>query len=224
MTLPHRNDKCVNRIFTSVLTAFIFFSISCFDLNAQVNYGKEFRHLSCSEKRWVILHPFIAKKTFRLSIRAREAANEMLNDSLLDQDVSGGQNDAWRHTFWMALLSQHICWRKARGLGKAHEKGNYREFKKRKAEEGVLPDSVSRAMDLFNNEIGIAIGRANEKLPEEDLKKAVRDSVLAGKAKVVLKNEKGEVLNCDGYVIDEKKYFHVWNIPKCLVNSDYRKK
>src|SRR6185369_7369148 len=126
------------------LYKFIFALILFFCLflkgEAQISYREEFHKLSCPEKRWVIFHLFIAKKTFRLTQLARATSKELAKSPSLDGDENGGQVDAFRHAYWMALLSQHICWRKARSLGKAHEKGNYREFKKGKTEEGLLPD------------------------------------------------------------------------------------
>jgi hypothetical protein len=189
---------------------------------AQTNYREGFRQLSCPEKWWVVFHPFIAKKTFRLTQEARDAAKKIVANQLLDGDENGGQVDAFRHAYWMALLSQHICWRKARWLGNAHEKGNYIDFKKHRLEEGILPDSASGAMDLFNNKTGIEIGRANKKLIAEDLQKAVRDSILSGKMKVIYKNRNGEALDCDSKLIDLQKYRGKWNIPKCLMSSNYR--
>jgi len=206
-------------LFTGI--CFLFFHIHA---AAQINYHKEFQRLSCPEKRWVIFHPFIARKSFRLTLEAREAAREMLKDSLLDKNTNGGQNDAFRHAYWMALLSQHICWRKAIRLGKAHEKGDYIRFKKGIAEEGALPDSASGAMDLFNNTVGAEIGRSNKKIPADELKIMVRDAVLAGKMKVISEDLKGEALDCDGNVIDLSQYQHQWNIPKCLVSSDHGRK
>ncbi len=205
------------------LNAAFCFLFSLQQLSAQTNYyHKKFHELSRPEKWWVFFHPFIAKKSFRLTEDARSAAKEIVKNQLLDGDENGGQVDAFRHSYWMALLSQHICWRKARWLGNAHEKGNYLDFKKHRLEEGMLPDSVSGAMDLYNNKTGIEIGRANKKLPEEELKKVVRDSILVGKMKVIYKNGNNEPLDCDGKRIDPEKYKHEWDIPKCLLNSNYR--
>ena len=89
-------------------------------------------------------------------------------------------------------------------------------------EEGTLPDSASGAMDLFNNSVGIEIGRANKKVPTEELKSMVRDSILAGKMKVIYKNRNGEALDCDSKLIDAEKSRNQWNIPKCIMNSNYR--
>jgi hypothetical protein len=213
--------KCSRFRVTFILHIF-WFLCSYQGSNAQDNSRQEFHKLSCPEKRWVIFHLFIAKKTFRLTQQARAVAKKVAQDPLLDGDENGGQVDAFRHAYWMALLSQHICWRKARRLGIAHEKGNYREFKKHQLEEGALPDSAAGAMDLFNNNVGIEIGRANKKLSEEELRKAVRDSVLAGKMQIIRKNKNGEPFDCDGNKIDLQKYQHQWNIPKCLVKSGTR--
>ena len=203
-----------------ILNVCILFSYKTCE--AQFNYKNEFRQLSCPEKRWVLFHPFIAKKTFRLTQKARAISKEMAKNSLLDGDENGGQVDAFRHAYWMALLSQNICWRKARGLGKAHEKGNYNDFKKLRMEEGALPDSASGVMDLFNNETGIALGKTNKKLPEEELINVVRDAVIIGKMKIIRKDNHGETLDCEGNLIDIRKYQHQWNIPKCLVDSDFK--
>ncbi len=89
-------------------------------------------------------------------------------------------------------------------------------------EEGALPDSASGAMDLFNNEAGIEIGRLNQKLPEEELIITVRAEVLAGKMKVIRRDRHGEALDCDGNKINIQDYQHQWNIPKCLVESDFK--
>src|SRR5438045_3039471 len=93
----------------SVTFCFLF---SFGQLNAQTNYREGFHRLSRPEKWWVIFHPFIDKKTFRLTQDARSAAGEIVKEQLLDGDENGGQVDAFRHAYWMALLSQHICWRK----------------------------------------------------------------------------------------------------------------
>jgi len=217
MVSQSKKHTWIRILYLDIIFCFLFLQ-----LNAQTNYREGFHQLSCPEKWWVIFHPFIAKKTFRLTQQARNASKQIVKNQLLDGDENGGQVDAFRHAYWMALLSQHICWRKARWLGNAHEKGNYLDFKKHRLEEGALPDSVSGAMDLFNNKIGIEIGRANKKLPDPELQTIVRDSIFSGKMKVIYKNGIGEPMDCDSKRIDMEKYQHEWNIPKCLMNSNYR--
>ena len=94
-----------------------------------------FLHLSCPEKWWVVTHPFVANKARKITTGVIRISEEMKKDSLLDGDADGGQVDAFRHAYWMASLSQKIYWKKAIALGKAHEKGDYRKFSKRKVDD-----------------------------------------------------------------------------------------
>ncbi|MBK6839510.1 MAG: hypothetical protein IPG90_15685 [Bacteroidetes bacterium] len=68
------------------------------------------------------ISPVHRKKTWKITEQARMETKSLLLDSRLDGDEDGGQLDAFRHAFWMASLSQKICWRKALKLGIAHEK------------------------------------------------------------------------------------------------------
>ena len=204
----------------------LFFSLfsSVYYSNAQVVW-KSFWQLSCPEKYWVVIHPFVANKVSILTKEAIVTGHEMKQDTLFDGDESGGQVDAFRHSYWMALLSQKISQKKARSLGKAHEKGNYRKYKKRKAdEEFIIPDSISGVMDLFNNNIGIMIGFQNQKLSCDSLKIVIKTAVLEGKMKIISKNLKGFFLDCNGNVIEQKSLLNSWNNPKCLIPSNIRSK
>jgi len=182
---------------------------------------KSFWKLSCPEKTWVLTHPFIAAKSRKLTSEALKVTEQIKKDSTFDSDGSGGQVDAFRHAYWMALLSQKICWKKALSLGRAHEKGNYQKFKKRKNdEEGSKPDSVSSVMDLFNNEIGALIGCQYSKLSTDSLQKIIEKKVKKGDLRVIFKNKDGLPLDCKGKIIDMKRYSDRWDIPKCLIPSD----
>ena len=182
---------------------------------------KSFRQLSCPEKWWAVIHPFVANKARKITADVIRVSEEMKKDSLLDGEADGGQVDAFRHSYWMAALSQKICWKKAIALGKAHEKGDYRKFKKGKLEdENVLPDSISGAMDLFNDRIGASIGYLNQDLDPDNLKKMIRSNIIQGKMKIISKNIEGKFLDCSGNVLAVELYLNVWNIPKCLVASD----
>ena len=203
--------------FFFLTTCFIFFLNTSFSQNTRLS----FHQLSCPEKWWIITHPFVANKAKKISIDAVAVAHEMKKDTVFDGDESGGQVDAFRHAYWMASLSQKICWRKALALGKAHEKDAYKKFKKGKIEdENEIPDSISCVMDLYNNNIGIDIGRRNQDLNKEDLKKLIRSKIVQGKMKIISKNKKGEFLDCTGNVVDVMQYKKSWYIPKCLVDSN----
>lgn len=170
---------------------------------------------------WVVLHPFIASKTRKLTNEAVSVSNEMKKDSALDGDASGGQVDAFRHGYWMALLSKNICWKKALRLGKAHEKGSFKKYKKGITdEEGSRPDSVSSEMDLYNNNVGITLGRSNRKVSNDNLRMIVKNAVLSGKMMIIFKNAEGIALDSLGKPIDFSGLENYWRVPKILVSSD----
>src|ERR1700751_2546470 len=73
---------------------------------------KSFRSLSYPEKLWVIEHPFVAKKAFHCTQRARLVTDSLEKTGIL-KDGNGGQLDAFRHAYWMALLVQKISPHKA---------------------------------------------------------------------------------------------------------------
>ncbi|TND09297.1 MAG: hypothetical protein FD123_1384 [Bacteroidetes bacterium] len=205
-----------------ILLLSCFFS---FSLAAQNNM-QSFRGLSAPEKRWVIFHPFIAKKAHRISLHARAVTDSLAKAKALDGDAAGGQLDAFRHVYWMALLTKKTSARKARKLGKAHEKGNYLAFKKGAVEDGAQPDSASMIMDLKNNEYGISWGKRAGKydgvrhvFPDVSTRRTIY-FIETGEAWIISKDAEGYVLDCDGNRVDMEKWKGKWDIPKCVVKSN----
>lgn len=190
------------------------------DISAQKSAVKAFCELSHPEKRWVFFHPFVAKRAWRITTEIRDLVALPALDSLLDGDRNGGQIDAFRHCYWQARLSQEMRWRKALRLGEAHEKANYLSYKKKKYEDGVVPDSVSSAMDRFNNRLGAKLGCENRAMTPADLQKLVIQYIKSGKAMKILKNSHGEYIDCQGKVLSPDTVRLEWNSPKCLVPSD----
>jgi len=179
---------------------------------------QQFKKLSCSEKRWVVFHPFVAKEALNISLEARNVTAEIKQQQLLKGMGNGDQLDAFRHTYWMARLAQEIHWRKAKRLGKAHEKGNYRQFKKGKLEDGALPDKISTEMDLFNNEVGLILGKSNK---EQELKNEVIKLIKEGKCKTVKTDADGNFLDENNNIISLEELKGKWENRKVLVDSDY---
>jgi hypothetical protein len=204
----------------SVISGFIFLLLISPESFSQ-STKQQFKKLSCPEKWWICTHPFVAKKALRISLEARAVAENMQTDTAVGHSKEGGRTDAFRHAYWMARLSQEMCWRKARRLGKAHEKGNYLAFKKQKTEEGEAPDSIASAMDLYNNETGIAIGRKNKQMNREKLQLLIRQLISEGKMKFIRKDALGNWLDCEGRIVDLQLYQHIWNTPRCLVDSNH---
>jgi hypothetical protein len=181
-----------------------------------------FLKLSCPEKRWVICHPFISKKILLISDTAVSETKMLVSDTTLDGDLNGGQLDAFRHSFWMAKITQHFGARKALSLGKAHEKGNYRYFKKHRTEDGTVPDFESCQMDLQNNETGIEIGKNNPQLSSADIVSLIISKIRDGKLVIIKKDKQGRYLTCDEHVLNH--ITNTWKTGKCLTPSNYGRK
>ncbi|OSY88966.1 hypothetical protein WH52_04705 [Tenacibaculum holothuriorum] len=187
----------------------------------QTNWQK-FKNLSGPKKMWVFFHPFKAKKALNVSREANRVSDSIKNSPLLDKDGAGGQVDAFRHAYWMACLRQEIGESAARSLGKAHEKENYQTYKKRKLEDGVIPDKVSSEMDLFNNEIGLSLAIKGNKTSQKGLVYRIINAIKSGKLRVIKKDKKGRFLTCDGALISKEKLKGKWENDKCLVKSNYK--
>jgi hypothetical protein len=138
----------------------------------------------------------------------------------LDNFNNGGKLDAFRHVFFMAAFAQKIKIKKLKKLGIAHEKGNYRQFKKHQNEEGERPDSLSNVMDLKNNDLGLKIGSENKKISLADLKELVINEIKNGKAQIIKRNKQEMYVECNDQIIDMQLYKGKWFVPKCLVPSN----
>ena len=178
-----------------------------------------FKKLSCPEKKWVALHPVKAIKARHITKEVLLVVDSVKQSELIGTDNNGGRLDAFKHAYWMGRLTQTIGAKAARKLGIAHEKGNYFQYKSHMLEDSALPDSVSSAMDLNNNELGISRGiklRSNSYLLRKTLLVSAADDFLY----TIKKDDKGNFLTCEGTIIGMKDWTGKWNIPKCLVISD----
>lgn len=188
-------------------------------ITAQSIFSQFFK-LSCAEKTWTLTHLFKAKKAFRITTEARQQTQLIRQENQLDSFPHGGTLDAFRHTFWMASLTQHIGARAARSLGKAHERGNYRAFRKGKTEDGVMQDATAVEMDLFNNEVGINIGKENIAASTDTLKNKVLLAIKAGQLKILKRSSTGELVTCDGDSVPlQNRSKKDWKLPYCLIPS-----
>ncbi|WP_435261025.1 DUF6973 domain-containing protein [Tenacibaculum sp. nBUS_03] len=203
-------------MFKKILFLFIFTSTSLFSQSS----WEKFRKLSFPKKMWVLSHPFKAKKALLISKEATKVADSIKKSPLLDGDPSGGEVDAFRHAFWMARLRQKIGENAARSLGRAHEKENYQTFKKRKLEDGVVPDQISSCMDLFNNDVGLTFTKKGSVTPKQGLIYQIINAMHQGRLKVIKKDKQGKFLTCKGDVISDESLLGKWENKKCLVFSN----
>ncbi len=177
--------------------------------------------LSKPERTWVTFHPFKAKRAYSVSLEVLRVKDSIQKtNSMIGNDNSGGKLDAFKHSYWMARLTQDIGKRAAYTLGKAHEKGNYQTYQKRKLEDGLLPDKPSTDMDLYNNKVGIKVGSAFKKVSKEVLMQKLTDSLKIGKLRILSKDQDGDFLDCSGKKIPLDSLKNKWETKKCLVPSD----
>ncbi|WP_405610591.1 DUF6973 domain-containing protein [Polaribacter sp. Asnod1-A03] len=200
-----------------ILLSTILLSLQTF---SQSNF-KKFLKLSCPLKTWVIFHPFKAKRALEISDETKKVADSIAKTNLLDGDISGGRVDAFRHAYWMATLQQKLGKRAALSLGKAHEKDNYKTYKKRKLEEGVLPDKISSEMDLYNNNIGVKLSTKGDLISKNNLISKIVKAIKDGKMKIIKKDKNGNFLTCKDQLISKDSLKGKWENNKCLVLSNY---
>lgn len=202
----------------------LFFTVISLSLKSQQTSAfKKFSKLSRPEKCWAFQHPFILKKTWNITQEVLKITDSIAGVITLDGDKNGGQVDAFRHAYWMASLAQHIGWRRALKLGRAHEKANYIDFKKHKLEDGTHPDKAGSNMDLYNNKVGAVIGKENKNIFGKDLQIIIIDAIKAGKMKIVKKDSIGNFLDEKGNIIPADSLQGKWENAKCLVDSNKEK-
>ncbi|MCK6649016.1 MAG: hypothetical protein L6Q66_05130 [Bacteroidia bacterium] len=181
----------------------------------------KFSRLSAPEKRWVLLHPFVAKKAFKITQHVMHDVDSLKNIGTIGKDNNGGKLDAFKHAYWMTSLSFSIGKKKALKLGIAHEKGNYIQWKRKLLEDSLLPDSISSEMDKQNNAIGIQLSTECKHLHfKGEIFDLVMNALKSGRLVVIKKDDKGNYLTCDGLVVNMFDWKGRWSIPKCLVPSN----
>jgi len=196
-----------------------YFCILFFILAVSPGFSQSFKNLSAPEKRWALLHPVKAKKAAIITKQVQKDVDSIKQTGIIGSDNNGGTLDAFKHAYWMALLSKSIGIKNALKIGRAHEKGNYLQFKKRQQEDAILPDSVSCEMDLFNNTVGAHIYGNCKTTDNITIQKKLLVALKEGKLKVIKKDTSGAFLTCDGSIILLSEWKGKWAIPKCLISS-----
>lgn len=195
------------------------FLIICSNLKAQTNW-EHFKKQSPPIKMWVLLHSFKAEKAHKISLEVQKISDSIVKTNLLDKDASGGQVDAFRHAFWMAMLQSEIGKCAAKSLGKAYERANYKSFKKRKLENGILPDKPAMKMDLYNNKVGLKFSKKGDSISAKSLIYKISNAILRGDLMVLKKDSLGNYLTCNNEIIPKEELLHKWKNNKCLVSSN----
>ncbi len=181
--------------------------------------AQSFGKLSRPEKCWVLFHPFKAKKAAKVTREVNAVVDSVRKSGVIGTDNLGGKLDAFKHAYWMASLALEIGGVQALKLGKAHEKGNYLQFKHHSVEDAALPDSISSVMDLRNNEFGVSAVDKCGNVSKLTVQKKIMDGFAMGKLMVIKKDERGNYMTCAGDVIPMNEWKGKWGIPKCLEPS-----
>jgi len=193
-----------------------FFLLFSFSIYSQSKFSK----LSRPEKIWVFAHPFVAKKVMLASKHVLVVTDSISKLGIIGNDNNGGRLDAFKHCYWMVYLSFKIGTRKSLKLGKAHEKGNYLQWKKKLLEDSILPDSVSSEMDLKNNNEGIRIYKDCKHIHfKAELIAKTLQELAEGKLFIIKKDTNKNYLTCDNQLIQLDEWKGKWSIPKCLIAS-----
>lgn len=170
---------------------------------------------------WAITHPLSASKIKKIHRECQVIYQNKELKQRLDSFANGGKIDAFRHIFFMVAFHQKVKTSALRKLGIAHENQNYRQYLKGEENGEWRHDSLSMVMDLYNNEVALQVNATSEKIPLEELKEQVIQIIQNGKALILKRNQKGDLIRCDGSLIHKGEFSDAWYIPKCLVSSDY---
>lgn len=198
-----------------------FYTFFFLFLSANLFSQASFRKLSRPEKCWAFFHPLKAKKAAKVTREIQIVVDSVKRSGVIGADNNGGSLDAFKHGYWMASVAVAIGRKQALKLGKAHEKGNYFQFKKQELEDVALPDSISSVMDLRNNEFGVSAMGKSRNLSQLTIQKIIMDGLATGKLTIIKKDEFGNFLTCDGAVISIKDWKGKWGNPKCLIPLVY---
>lgn len=205
-----------------IILAFLLVSFAPLSANSQQLF-KYFFRASCAEKCWFICHPFSAGNAIRASRQAVVLTDSIISNKLLDSIPAGGQVDAFRHGIWMALMVQTMPEKRALKLGIAHERSNYKWFKKGMLEDGEIICEAFCRMDSLNNRTGASIGSRNKGADVSCLVQKTVAEIQRGMFVVLWMSDKKEFYDCSGKRIDLELYKGQWEIPICLVQSDHSK-
>jgi hypothetical protein len=201
-----------------ILLALLLTLVSFNFTSAQSNW-ENFKKQSAPIKKWILLHPFKAKKAYVISLEAQKVADSISKTNVLDGDAASGQVDAFRHAYWMAHLNQKIGKCAALSLGRAYERANKKSFRKsrRKAEISSY-DKPSKQMDLFNNKIGVTFSKKKIAFSKRELIFQLITSIKKGEFKILKKDALGNYVDCANNSISEVNLI-LWNNTKCLIDS-----
>lgn len=205
----------VLRYFICSMCVFFIFNFNSFSQNRK----EIIKSLSLKDKIWVIRNYSSMKKAYKISLDVLKTMDSLNKQNFLGGNTEGGKFDAFRHIYWTYSLTKEIGEEKTRRVGEIYEIYNRYIFNN---SDYSGYDSVSMAMDLFNNEIGIELEKS--KIADSLIFNEITNIILSGKAKIVKKNALEQSLDENDNVIPEEEWKKKWINNRKLVNSNYKLK
>lgn len=200
-------------MYKGIVSGFVF--LLCF--SSQNMYAQNMS-IGWAEKCWALSHPFKIKDAYRITFEVKSICDSLAYNHGITGNA-GGKLDAFRHTYWMALLRQFMSRNACLKLGIAHEKTNYKQFVKLDRMDENRPDSTFCVMDLHNNKQGVFIGEQLKGRSKSDITESIVEAYNSGKLKVCRLSKDNEFLDCDGNRIQLEDFKDSWHMPRCLINS-----
>lgn len=205
----------VLRYFICSMCVFFIFNFNSFSQNRK----EIIKSLSLKDKIWVMKNYSSIKKAYKISLDVLKTMDSLNKQNFLGGNTEGGKFDAFRHIYWTYSLTKEIGEEKTRRVGEIYENYNRYIFNNI-AYSGY--DSVSMTMDLFNNDIGIELGK--NKITDSLIFNEITNIIFSGKAKIVKKNTLEQSLDENDNVIPEEEWKKKWINNRKLVNSNYKLK
>lgn len=205
----------VLRYFICSMCVFFIFNFNSFSQNRK----EIIKSLSLKDKIWVIRNYSSMKKAYKISLDVLKTMDSLNRENFLGGNTEGGKFDAFRHIYWTYSLTKEIGEEKTRRVGEIYE--NYNRYIFNNSDYSGY-DSVSMAMDLFNNDIGIELGK--NKITDSLIFNEITNIIFSGKAKIVKKNTLEQSLDENDNVIPEEEWKKKWINNRKLVNSNYKPK
>lgn len=205
----------VLRYFICSMCVFFIFNFNSFSQNRK----EIIKSLSLKDKIWVMKNYSSIKKAYKISLDVLKTMDSLNRENFLGGNTEGGKFDAFRHIYWTYSLTKEIGEEKTRRVGEIYE--NYNRYIFNNSDYSGY-DSVSMAMDLFNNEIGIELEKS--KIADSLIFNEITNIIFSGKAKIVKKNTLEQSLDENDNVIPEEEWKKKWINNRKLVNSNYKPK
>ncbi|MFA6367025.1 MAG: hypothetical protein WCX10_00540 [Bacteroidales bacterium] len=189
----------------------------CFENSFSQNFQKIFFEINTKDKLWIISKPISSLKVKKVTKEVNSILIGKSNGKFLDQDLQGGQIDAFRHILLLYKLSSEIGIEKARRFGNIYESYNKKVFKTT-ANSGY--DYASEMMDKFNNELGIYLFLKMDKVSDIQIIDEIKKQIIEGNARKISKDGKGRSVGKDFNIIEDSIWKKEWYNQRLLIQTN----